>query len=176
MTGSRALAARGGAGRLLLLLRHGEAESLAPTPADRDRALTRRGLLEAERAARCCADHRWQPQRVLTSPARRATATASVIARELGLQPGLVEVRDALYLADVETLLAEIAAVDPRVRSLMVVGHNPGLSALATTLAPEYHLPALDTGTVCALRMEAHEWSELAHASALDAQYAAPRP
>lgn len=164
------------AGRLLLVLRHGEAEMHAASGLDRERALTRRGLLEAARTTRRCLELGWLPQRLLASPAARARGTAEVAARELGLGPASVELREALYLADVGTLLAEIATVDPDVLVLMVVGHNPGLSELAAALAPEHDLPALDTGTVCALRLEAADWSALPSARAIDARCEAPRP
>lgn len=164
------------ANRLLLLLRHGEAETRAASGLDHERTLTRRGMLEAARTGRRCLERGWLPQRVLASPALRARATAEAVARELGLPAHAIELREPLYLADVEALLGEIAAVDASLEVLMMVGHNPGLSDLAAALAPDHALPVLGTGTVCALEFAAPSWSELAIAHVLEARCEAPQP
>lgn len=164
------------AARLLLLLRHGEAELHAASAIDGDRSLTRRGLLEAARAGRLCVTRGWMPQRLLSSPARRACATAGAVARELGLRPDVVELVDSLYLADVDALLELIAGVDPDVRVLMLVGHNPGLTDLYRVLVDESDLPALDTGMLCALWIDAPGWRGLAPGRTLHACCEAPRP
>jgi len=48
-----------------------------------------------------------------------------------------VEYREALYLAEAAKILAAIRGAPAAVPSLMMVGHNPGLEALATLLARE---------------------------------------
>ncbi len=72
------------------------------------------------------------PDHVLVSPAPRARAPLG------GLGPGdappLVEPVEALYLASAEQLLAVLHGVPETVRSVLLIGHNPGLHELAMTL------------------------------------------
>ena len=49
----------------------------------------------------------------------------------------LIEYRDALYLAEPSKILAAVRSAPANVSALMVVGHNPGLEALAALLARE---------------------------------------
>ena len=64
--------------RELILLRHAHAESAAAGQDDRDRALSRQGLAEAEAAGRWLKDHGYLPDRVVCSPARRARETGAL--------------------------------------------------------------------------------------------------
>jgi phosphohistidine phosphatase len=47
----------------------------------------------------------------------------------------LIEAMDALYMADRAHLLAILQGVAETARSVMLIGHNPGLHELAVTLA-----------------------------------------
>jgi len=72
------------------------------------------------------------PDLVLVSPARRTQETLA------GLEPWdatpLVEPIEALYLATAEQLLAVLHGVPETVRSVLLIGHNPGLHELAMNL------------------------------------------
>jgi len=61
-------------------------------------------------------------------------ATGTLVMQELECE---VEYREALYLAEAAKILAAIRGAPAAVPSLMMVGHNPGLEALATLLARE---------------------------------------
>ncbi len=56
-----------------------------------------------------------------------------------------------LYLAEPAALLAVIGAQDDAVESLLVVGHNPGLTELVHELLPGFDVDDLPTGAVVAL-------------------------
>jgi phosphohistidine phosphatase len=70
---------------------------------------------------------------VLCSTATRARQTLEGIEPALGR--GSVRVEPELYGAGSEVLLARLRDVPARVRSVMVIGHNPGLQDLALLLA-----------------------------------------
>jgi phosphohistidine phosphatase len=88
---------------------------------------------------------------VLCSPARRAIETAELA----GLDAGIDE---QLYLAGAATLLERLRSVDDAIRSVLVVGHNPGLEDLATVLSGR-RIP-LGTASVAALDVD-RSWAEL---------------
>lgn len=120
--------------RTLYIVRH--AKSAYPEGVtDHDRPLTARGLADAARlgvdlAARCST-----PDLVLVSTALRAQQTW-LVASEV-LQATNVRDDERLYLASVADLLAVVNGVDDSVEALVLVGHNEGLSQLASTLSGE---------------------------------------
>jgi phosphohistidine phosphatase len=117
----------------LLLLRHAKSSWDDAKLADRDRPLNKRGRRAAEAMRRAMLNLGLTPDLVLVSPSRRTRETLA------GLEPWdetpLVEEVEALYLATLPQLLAVLRDVNETVRSLMLIGHNPGLHELAVRLA-----------------------------------------
>jgi phosphohistidine phosphatase len=161
--------------RLLWLLRHAEAQVEAaagdPSGGDHARALTRRGVAEATRAAARCAELGWQPELLLASSATRTRQTAEIVARGLGLAAGKIVVLDELYLADPDDIRRAAAQAGPRITRLMIVAHNPGISAFARQLAPDAALPGFDTAGMARFELHLEDWSQLAPGAARAAQY-----
>jgi phosphohistidine phosphatase len=114
----------------LLLLRHGQAEEAHAGLTDTDRSLTLRGRAEALDAAHCIAAAQLRCEAVMVSPALRTTQTAGIIAAELNL-PISLDIEPALYLGHPDALLAALRTCPSALASVLVVGHNPGLSELA---------------------------------------------
>jgi len=115
----------------LMLLRHAKA-ARAPQYDDFDRPLEERGREGASLMGKFIFAEAVKPEAALVSSACRTRETWDVIARYLG---GIVpQYSRALYLASPETILENIHSVGPEVRTLLVVGHNPGLALLAAAL------------------------------------------
>lgn len=118
--------------RQLLLLRHAKSSWDNPSVADRDRALSPRG----QRAARAMRQAMQQlglaPDLVLVSPARRTQETLEAL--EPWDEAPLIEPVDLLYLATATQLLETLHGVPETVRSVMIIGHNPGMHELALAL------------------------------------------
>lgn len=161
--------------RLLWLLRHAEAQVEAaagdPSGGDHARALTRRGIAEATRAATRCVELGWQPELLLASSATRTRQTAEILARGLGLATGKIVVLDELYLADPDDIRRAAAHAGPKIARLMIVAHNPGISAFARQLAPDAGLPGFDTAGMARFELQLADWSQLAPGTARTAQY-----
>ena len=73
------------------------------------------------------------PDLVLVSPARRTQETLEAL--EPWEETPLVELVDQLYLAGRAQLLVALHGVAETVRSVLLIGHNPGLHELAMQLA-----------------------------------------
>ena len=118
--------------RRLMLLRH--AKSHWPTGvADRDRPLAARGREAAPVMGRYLADELLLPDLVLISPAKRTAETWEMVAPMLPEKPAtLYEPR--IYEAKVERLLDVVRDVEGEVRTLLLIGHNPGFEELAALL------------------------------------------
>ncbi|MCX4776059.1 SixA phosphatase family protein [Streptomyces sp. NBC_01264] len=123
-----------GAVTRLVLLRH--AKSAWPDVADHERPLGPRGLRDAPEAGRWLRDAGCLPGLVICSTARRTRETWALAAGQLGIE---VPVRfdERVYAAEPEDLLEVVSEVPAEVRTLLLVGHNPGLEDLAVNLAQE---------------------------------------
>ena len=73
------------------------------------------------------------PDLVLVSPARRTLQTLEAL--EPWDETPLVEPTEALYLGTATQLLTVLHGVPDVVRSVLLIGHNPGLHELAVMLA-----------------------------------------
>jgi len=118
--------------RRLLLLRHAKTERAAPGEADRARKLTDRGHADAPIIGAYMARHDLVPDLALVSPVTRAQQTWTAVAAMLPKKPRVDE--DArIYNAGPWDLMDIIREADGA-RTLLVVGHNPGLQELAVLL------------------------------------------
>jgi len=166
--------------RRLYLLRHAKSRWDEAGADDHDRSLAPRG----RRAAQLIGDHvrdaQIAPALVLCSSARRTQETLALIAPALGPTP-LVRVERGLYGASAGELLRRVQDVSDAIRSVMVVGHNPGLEDLAATLAGAGVGDALDrmatkfpTGALATLTVPT-AWRDLAPGGAELTAYVVPR-
>ena len=121
--------------RQLLLLRHAKSSWDDPALSDHARPLNARGRRAAAAIAQAMRELGLAPDIVLVSSARRTLQTLEALTPFD--DPALIEPMDALYLAPWRGLLAAIQEVPETARSLLVIGHNPGLHELAMALAGE---------------------------------------
>ena len=119
--------------RQLLLLRHAKSSWDDPALSDHARPLNARGRRAAAAIAQAMRELGLAPDIVLVSSARRTLQTLEALTPFD--DPALIEPMDALYLAPWRGLLAAIQEVPETARSLLVIGHNPGLHELAMALA-----------------------------------------
>jgi phosphohistidine phosphatase len=158
----------------LTLVRHANAEPDADVR-DFERPLSRKGRNEAEEMARRFLDREMIPDLILTSAAVRTRETADIFARVLGVPPRLLQAEDSLYLADGDQILATIRAFGPRVSHLLVIGHNPGISAAAISLAPEAVTTDLPTCGTLTMHVSCALWGLIDRRGVRDAERDGPR-
>jgi phosphohistidine phosphatase len=116
----------------LLLLRHAKSSWDDPKLPDRERPLNPRGQIAATAVRQAMRDIGLAPDVVLVSPARRTMQTLAAL--EPWDDTPLVEHVEALYLASADDLLTVLRGVATMARSVLVIGHNPGLHELAMLL------------------------------------------
>jgi phosphohistidine phosphatase len=119
--------------RQLLLLRHAKSSWDDPHLPDHARPLNARGRAAATAMAHAMRELGLTPDLVLVSTARRTLETLEAF--EPWPDAPLIERMDELYLADMQTLLAVLRQTAETVRSVLLIGHNPGLHELAMALA-----------------------------------------
>ena len=169
----------GESSRTLLLLRHAKAETWSSAEGDHGRRLSGRGRRDAAEAGRWLVANGYQPDVVLCSSSTRTRETWAAVAGELaGAGEGVELVNeDRIYDAHVDDLLAVVREVEPTKRTVLLVGHAPGVPALAALLDRsgsselESHFP---TCAVAALTVHS-SWDSLDEDGATLAAFATPR-
>jgi phosphohistidine phosphatase len=132
----------------IYLVRHGDAVPEEEAGSDRDRWLSLRGRESARALARLLREQAIAPDQILTSPLPRAVQTAELLA--VGLD----------YLGAVTSLRCLEPAAQPRVaatailqagEAVLVVSHEPAISALGAFLLGVPAFPQFRTAQCCAI-------------------------
>ncbi|GGS97675.1 SixA phosphatase family protein [Streptomyces chromofuscus] len=173
---------RAGAGplRRMVVLRHAKS-ARPPDVADHERPLAPRGRRDASAAGRALAEADCLPDLALCSTAVRARHTWQLASAQWGTPPP-VRHDPLLYAADVPDLLTVVHAVAPEIRTLLLVGHNPGLEDLVLTLAGDGVGDTLDrvrakfpTSAIAVLAWHGGGWEELRPGAAVLTEVLVPR-
>lgn len=147
----------------LIIVRHAKSSWKESGLDDRERPLNKRGERDAPEIGARLARRKDRPDLIVSSPAVRALTTARIIARKLGYERKDIVVKERLYGAGVVELLDVIRNADESVGTLMLFGHNPGLTELANRLGPR-EIPNLPTCGVLHLRFDADIWAVVGYA------------
>ena len=163
----------------LLLLRHGKS-AWPDGMDDLERPLTKRGREAARRMGRYLLDEQLGPDLALVSPARRTQETWTLAKDSLGDVPVRSEPR--IYEAPPDRLLTVVKGVEPDVRTLLVVGHNPGLQELLRLLLGDSdryaHGTAITkypTAGLAVVDVPARAWHELSPRSGRLVRFVTPK-
>ena len=151
---------------LLTLVRHAKSDWSDPQCPDYDRPLNARGRRDCPRMAAWLRANQVAPSRWMISGARRTRDTAAALLATLvaDLPAGQRPVElfdDRLYHAGPGALLAAIRETPADCPWVMLVGHNPGLTALANLLAPTSVHADLPTLAVVTFECPQALWSDM---------------
>ena len=144
--------------RRLVLLRHAKSD-WPQDVADHNRPLAPRGRRDAPLVGRWLARSGYLPDAVVCSTARRAQETWELASAELPGSPA-PRLEPRVYEATVLGLLMLVREFASEQRTVVIVGHNPGLAELAVGLAaPPPQPPAsFPTAAVAVLGLPG-DWS-----------------
>lgn len=113
----------------LVIVRHGKAERAGVVP-DSLRPLAVQGRLQAAALGTMLETAGWAPNVVLCSDALRTRQTWGLMANGLVLPP-VLRILPSLYDARVADLLECVQHADESIETLLIVGHEPSVSATA---------------------------------------------
>ncbi|MFB9389042.1 SixA phosphatase family protein [Streptomyces coeruleoprunus] len=120
--------------RRIVLLRHAKADWSYES--DHERPLADRGRKDAPVAGRWLAGTGITPDLTLCSTAVRTRETWKLVVSELPQRPRTVY-DERIYEASLGELIALLNETSDEVDDLLLVGHNPGIHALADALSGE---------------------------------------
>lgn len=144
----------------LLVCRHAKSSWKDMTLADIDRPLNKRGRMNAPEMGKRLAKRSMKPDLIVSSPARRAMATAIGIAGELGIAKKRIQVVDALYATYPAKMVAIIQSFDDVYDRVMMVGHNPETTVLVNLLGG-LEIDNVPTGGIVALGFDISSWKKV---------------
>ncbi|MEY9876193.1 phosphohistidine phosphatase [Streptacidiphilus sp. MAP12-33] len=130
--------------RTIIVLRHAKADW--PAVPDHERPLADRGRKDAATAGQWLAVADIHPELALCSTATRTRETWKLFAHELAERPRTVY-DDRLYEAAPGLLIEVLQELPEDVRTVLLVGHNPGVQGLAEILSGKF-----DDDTLARLR------------------------
>ncbi len=166
--------------RRLILLRH--AKSAWPDGvADEERPLADRGRKSAPVIGAYMAREKLIPDLALVSPARRAQETWELVRGPLSKKVAERDTPD-IYEVAAGRILEVIRTVKPGIRTLLMVGHNPGMEDLASLLVKDGDADALDrmkekfpTAGLAVIDFDLEGWDEVAAGTGYLERFVAPR-
>ncbi len=119
--------------KTLLVVRHAKAKRGPEFTSDLDRPLAKRGKGDIEAVAMALAAAGLVPQRLLSSPAKRARQTATRLCEAMACDAE-IEIYDDLYFGDVPEHLELLRRLEDDTDIAAIVGHNPTLEELVASL------------------------------------------
>jgi len=148
--------------KTLLILRHGKSRWNRRGVPDHERPLKRRGKRDARRMGRLLRDRQLTPDRILSSTAKRARATARRTAEACGYE-GEVELCAELYMGPPPAYLEALRWLPDDVERALIIGHNPGLEELIEHLTRRQE--TVPTAALARIVLPIERWSDLTHAT-----------
>ena len=149
--------------KTLIVMRHARTEPDSPD-GDFARKLTAKGAADAAAAAEQIASLNLWPDRIVTSGAARAFATAGIVAARL--QPGKSPTVDSrIYDAEVPALVHVVQELSGDCRTVVMVAHNPGVEDFVDQLAAGHANVAFTPAAFAVLDFESEAWDELGPSS-----------
>ena len=162
------------AGKELFLVRHAKSSWDDSTISDHDRPLNERGLRNAPDMGRRLSDREVSPDALISSTALRARTTARIIADSLGWPEERVVLDRALYHASATELQEYIGGLNDAHTSVMLFGHNPGMTSLVSHLFG-LALDNLPTCGVVHLQFSTESWAEASRSMPCEATIDFPK-
>jgi phosphohistidine phosphatase len=145
--------------KTIYLVRHAKSFWGDQSTPDFDRPLNKRGKRDAPFMGEILNDKKVKPDLIISSPAKRAKKTAIAIANEISYPEKKIVFKEELYEATINTILKILQKLDERHNTIMIFGHNPGLTLLNNHISNQY-IDNIPTCGIVALTLNKN-WNEL---------------
>jgi len=123
----------------LILIRHAKSSWSQAGMSDFDRPLNQRGINDAPKMAGRIRSSKLTIDQIVSSPALRAITTAEMFSEVFDIPFENILQNKAVYEADPETLMRIVSKFESSWNTVIMFGHNPGLSYLVGLLTGELY-------------------------------------
>jgi phosphohistidine phosphatase len=146
--------------RTLVLIRHAKSSWADPLQSDFDRRLNDRGEQEAPDMGEKLKAMDIIPDLIIASSAKRTRQTAKRIAKKVGYDVDKIKLEDKLYHCLPSVFEEVINGVGDKVKTVYIVGHNPGITAFVNRISPLFTIDNMPTCGIVGAHMELAEWDD----------------
>lgn len=144
--------------KTVYLLRHAKSSWSNPGLDDLERPLNKRGNRNAtEMGERFTASEKI-PDLFFCSPALRARSTAELFAIACGFPPGEIVEQADLYFSGPDSIEDTITGQDDKYQSMMLVTHNPDITAFVNSIASSPYIGNVPTCGLVKLVSNIDQW------------------
>lgn len=160
--------------KTLYLIRHAKSDWSSDAKSDFDRPLNNRGKHDAPFMANKLNELYVKPDKIISSTANRAITTAKAIANGLNYPEKTIIQKDELHHAPTEKMHNELDQLTPSDQIVLLVGHNPGITAFSNYLTNDYIDNIVTTGVV-RIDFDIDDWQEIIEGSGTKVYYIYPK-
>jgi len=153
----------------LFLLRHGKAGKADEDETDYDRQLNKKGNGQIESVGRYLSSEDQNIAQLISSAAVRTKQTSQIVLNHITVDE--ITYDDKLYLANIDSILKTIK-IEAQKNSVIYVGHNFGISDLATFLSGQQI--AMSTGMIVHLTFNCEDWNLISKENLEDTSFFTP--
>lgn len=144
--------------KTLFVMRHAKSSWDDAALSDFERPLNERGLQAAPLMGEVIRKNQFQPELIISSPAKRAAQTAGLV-KDAARINGEIGFDERIYEASPARLLEVIGGQNGNGESILLVGHNPGLEGLIKFLTGE--LQPMPTAALAVIDLNINDWNEI---------------
>lgn len=155
--------------KTVYLVRHAKSSWESDAVKDFDRPLNKRGDHDTALMSNLLFEKGIKVEKIISSPAKRALTTAKVFANKLQINEKEIQLEKKIYEASLKTLLETVHQLDDVVSSVMLFGHNPGLTSLINYFGTA--IDNLPTCGIAAFAFEVNHWKEVEKGTLLFYEY-----
>jgi phosphohistidine phosphatase len=145
--------------KTVLLIRHAKSSWTDASLNDFERPLNDRGKRDAPLMARRLIDKKLHIDAFISSPAKRARKTASIFAKEFGIDENEIIYKTELYGAPSEVFYEVIKHLDNDTQTVALFSHNPGITDFANSLT-KVRADDMPTCSIFAIQSDATNWKQ----------------
>lgn len=145
--------------KTIVLVRHAKSSWGDFSLKDEERPLTERGKKNAPDMAKRLKKKVHDIDAILTSPAKRAKATADYFAKEYEIPKKKIIVVPELYMAGYNAFVKTIREAPAKADKIAIFSHNNGITEFANLLS-DVRVDDMPTCSVFAVKVDLKEWCD----------------
>jgi phosphohistidine phosphatase len=156
-------------------MRHAKTEIQKIDQRDFDRNLMERGKEDAKLMGERLAKEGFKPDQILTSNSNRTEQTTALIKQSAGLENVKTVSLAQLYHASAGRIESEIMTIEDNIGTLMIVGHNPGISEFVYQCNTSAISSEIPTSAIVVFKFNAESWRDFPEAKKKLVHYDYPK-
>ncbi len=146
--------------KILYLVRHAKSSWDNPNYSDLERPLNKRGKRDAPFMGKLLKKNKVRPDIIYSSTAVRALTTAEIFAGEIGFPQKYIVKDKNIYESGIRELEGIIRNTSDSNSTIMLFGHNPGITSYTNHLGDKY-IDNMPTCSIVGIEFDLNSWTEV---------------